>query len=137
MDSKVQDLIAFFETKDQELDRKIRAEKFLKKIQMKPRPGTLTNSEVRIGRNGTEFMQNLDTFVPEDIIDLVKREITCRKVEPQSEIFNRMKEKVMMRKQSIVETDDLLGPNADLDCTVEGEKPSSIVNQLRVIQNLA
>jgi hypothetical protein len=32
MDSKVQDLIAFFETKDQELDRKIRAEKFLKKI---------------------------------------------------------------------------------------------------------
>jgi hypothetical protein len=65
---------------------------------MKPRPGTLTNSEVRIGRNGTEFMQNLDTFVPEDIIDLVKREITCRKVEPQSEIFNRMKEKVMMRK---------------------------------------
>jgi len=46
---------------------------------MKPRPGTLTNSEVRIGRNGTEFMQNLDTFVPEDIIDLVKREITAEK----------------------------------------------------------
>lgn len=55
MSQAIQDLIAFFETKDQELDRKIRAEKFLKKISLKPRPETIMASEVIIGKKGLEF----------------------------------------------------------------------------------
>lgn len=38
MSPKLKELIEFFETKDTEKDRKLRAEKFLKKIQLKPRP---------------------------------------------------------------------------------------------------
>lgn len=57
MDKKAQELIFFYETRDEEKDRMMNAEKFLKKIQLKPRPRYLQSSSVRIGVKGNEFLK--------------------------------------------------------------------------------
>lgn len=64
--------------------------------------------------------------MPVDIIDLVKREITCRKMEPKSDLFNRMKENFLIPKAKLSESPELM--SQDLDNVIENEHRSSIVN---------
>ena len=54
------------------------AEKFLKKIQLKPRPRYLQSSSVRIGVKGNEFLKEIETFVPANYIDLIKDDLNIK-----------------------------------------------------------
>ena len=104
IEQHIQDLISFFETKDQEMDRKIRAEKFIKKMQLKPSVSKLKNSAVHVGPKGVEFLEEAEQFVPPDLLDLVKKEITIKKPKLVTTFQNSLRD--LLKKGSPVKSEN-------------------------------
>ena len=75
---EMEDMFVYHEAKQQEEDRRVKADKFIGKIQNKPRPQMIIKGHVRVGDKGNEFMLSADELVPAELLDLVQNKLNLK-----------------------------------------------------------